>query len=65
MTLEPHPDTTHDWQSLKAINRGGMQSADDAAMEAYWLALDGGASKEEANNVFSDTYKNCLHGNKV
>lgn len=53
----PHPDTLKDWQDFKAIKRGSMQAADDAAMEAYWLAMEAGLSKEEAEKIFNDTYK--------
>lgn len=58
----PHPDTLKDWHDLKAIKRGSMQAADDAAMEAYWLAMEAGLSKEEAAEVFSKTYKQFLNG---
>lgn len=61
MTPEPHPDLSHDYRALKAIHRGGTQAADSAAMEAYWRALESG-SKDEANKVFSDTYKKFIDG---
>lgn len=52
-----HPDTALDWESLKAIHRGGMQSADDRAMEAYWKAIEEGKSVDEAGEVFVKTYQ--------
>lgn len=59
MTTTPHPDATTDWQAFKAIKRGSMQAADTAAMEAMFDALDAGVGKEEANEIFNNTYKNC------
>ena len=55
-----HPDTAHDYQTLKSINRGARQAADTAAMDAMWEALESGLSKEEANKVFFDTYNKFL-----
>lgn len=57
-----HPDAITDWQAFKEIKRGGRQAADTAAMEAYWLALESGKSKEEAERIFSQTYKMVLNG---
>lgn len=57
-----HPDLTRDWQSLKAIHRGGMQSADDQAMDAYWRAIDEGKSKDEAGEVFIKEYQKVVYG---
>lgn len=62
MTQPPHPDTLSDWESLKAIKAGGTQSADTAAMEAYWQAITAGKSKEQAAVIFFNTYQKCLHG---
>lgn len=59
-----HPDTATDWQSLKAITRGGRQAADDQAMEAYWLALESGRTAEEAETIFSDTYYKIVSNGK-
>jgi hypothetical protein len=47
-----HPDTTTAWQQAKEIRRGGMQAADDRAMEAYWRAIEEGRSKKEAEEEF-------------
>lgn len=58
---EPHPDTYLQQTQVKQITTGGTQFADDKAMEAMWWALDSGADKEEAEKVFSDTYKKCLN----
>lgn len=57
-----HPDTDLHQQQVRSITRGGRQAADSAAMEAYWLALESGKSKDEANEIFSQTYINVLHG---
>ena len=58
-----HPDTTLDWQSLKAIKRGGKQAADDQAMDEYWLAIESGKSKDEAGEVFIRTYQKVISTN--
>lgn len=63
--MTPHPDTHLHQQQVKAITRGGTQAADDQAMEAYWMALKEGKSKEEANKVFSNTYIKVLHGKEM
>jgi hypothetical protein len=62
MNQPPHPDTLTDYRALKAIHRGGTQSADDKAMEAMWQAIERGESKEEAETIFSETYQKGLHG---
>lgn len=61
LTQQPHPDEIKDWHDFKAIKRGGKQAADDAAMDAYWLALEEGKSKEEAGKIFSETYNTVLN----
>jgi hypothetical protein len=60
--MTDHPDTLHDYHTLKAIRRGGTQSADTAAMEAMWQAIEAGESKEEAETIFSETYLKFVHG---
>lgn len=60
--IPEHPDTSLDWESLKAINRGGTQSADDRAMDAYWRAINEGRSKEEAAVIFFNAYLKIVHG---
>ena len=62
MIPEPHPDTHLHQQQVKQITRGGKQAADDKAMEAMFDALDSGKSREEANQIFSQTYINVLYG---
>lgn len=62
MTQTDHPDLYLQQTQVKQITTGGTQFADDKAMEAYWQALDNGMDKEEAEKVFSDTYKKCLNG---
>ena len=57
MTVIPHPDALTNQQAVKSITRGGRQFADDQAMEAMWQALEEGKSKEEAGEIFSQTYK--------
>jgi hypothetical protein len=61
MRQEPHADEVTDYHTLKAIRRGGTQSADTAAMEAMWQAIERGESKEEAEKQFSETYQKGLH----
>jgi hypothetical protein len=62
MIQTPHPDALSDYHAFKAIKRGSKQAADDRAMEAMWQALEAGASKEEVEKVFFDTYKNVKDG---
>jgi hypothetical protein len=57
-----HPDTLATQTAIKSITRGGTQAADDKAMEAMWQAIEHGRSKEEANEIFNDTYKKVLYG---
>lgn len=59
-----HPDLLLQQAQAKAIHRGGTQAADSAAMDAYWRALEEGKTAEEAETVFSDTYKNSLCASK-
>jgi hypothetical protein len=62
VTTLPHPDELQTRQQVKSITRGGTQAADDKAMEAMWVALESGRSKEEANEIFSQTYIKVLYG---
>lgn len=62
MTIQPHPDTLLHQHQVKQITRGGRQAADSAAMEAMWCALDRGKSREEAKDIFSQTYIKVLYG---
>jgi hypothetical protein len=62
MRQEPHPDEVADWQSLKSITRGGTQSADDQAMDAYWRALEEGKTVDEAGEVFIKEYQKGVYG---
>lgn len=62
MTIEPHPDLLAQYAALKAITRGGMQSADNQAMEAYWKAIERGESKDKAGEVFIKEYQKVVHG---
>lgn len=59
-----HPDTLSDWESLKTIKTGGTQSADTAAMEAYYDAITEGMSKDEAGQVFIKTYQKFTNNGK-
>lgn len=54
--MTEHPDFLTNQAQVRTIKRGGMQSADSAAMEAMYDALDSGVSKEEAEKVFNNTY---------
>ncbi len=60
--IEPHPDELLHHHATRQITRGGTQAADNAAMEAYWQAIEAGKSKEEAGEIFRETYQKCLHG---
>lgn len=62
MNQTEHPDTHLQQAQAKQITTGSRQYADDMAMDAMWRALDSGMDKEEAEKVFSDTYKKCLDG---
>jgi len=57
-----HPDFLTNQIAIKQITRGGRQAADDKAMEAMWQAIERGESREEAEKVFTDTYKKVLNG---
>ena len=59
-----HPDEITNQTATKQMTRGGMQAADGQAMEAMWQALDSGKSKEEANQIFSQTYINTICASK-
>lgn len=61
---QPHPDELQAQQATKAIKTGGTQSADTAAMEAYWQAITAGKSAEEAETIFSDTYYKIVSNGK-
>jgi hypothetical protein len=60
VTNTQHPDFLTNQTAVKAITRGGRQAADDQAMEAMWQAIERGASKEEAETIFSNTYRNII-----
>lgn len=60
LTQPQHPDTHTNYRALKQIRRGSRQAADTAAMEAMYDAIEAGRSKEEAEKVFNDTYKQFL-----
>jgi hypothetical protein len=60
--MTDHPDTHEAYRAAKQITRGGNQAADDQAIKAYHRALDEGRSRGEAEIIFSETYKKCLHG---
>lgn len=60
MISEPHPDALANEAAVKKITRGSRQAADDQAMDAMWEAIESGKSKEEANQIFSDTYVKFL-----
>lgn len=62
--MTEHPDHTTDYRALKAIHRGGTQSADTAAMEAMWQAIERGGSKEDAEAIFSKTYQKFVNNGK-
>lgn len=65
MRQEPHPDELQAQQALKAITTGGTQSADTAAMEAYYDAIEEGKTVDQAGEVFIKTYQKIVsHGNK-
>jgi hypothetical protein len=60
-----HPDTHTDYRALKQIRRGSLQSADTAAMNAMFDAIEAGKSRVEAERIFFNTYKQFLsHGNQ-
>lgn len=61
-SIELHPDELSNQTAVNAITRGGRQAADDKAMEAMWQAIEQGRSKEEAGEIFSQTYKKVLYG---
>jgi hypothetical protein len=60
--MTDHPDLPQAHHAAKQITRGGTQAADDQAMEAMWLAIERGESREEAGEIFIKTYQKCLHG---
>lgn len=49
-------------RATKSITRGSRQSADTAAMEAYWRAIDEGKTVDEAGEVFVRTYQKMING---
>lgn len=63
MNQTEHPDTLPNQTATKAITRGSRQAADDQAMNAMWEAIEEGKSREEAEEIFCNTYlKNIGHG---
>lgn len=60
MIIEPHPDTALQHAQVKQITRGGTQSADTAAMEAYYDGIKAGKTVDEAGEVFIKTYQKNL-----
>lgn len=62
MIPEPHPDLLLQQDQVKQIKIGGTQSADDQAMDAYWLAIEQGKSKAEAAVIFFNAYLKIVHG---
>lgn len=60
--IQEHPDLLAQQHAVKAITRGARQSADTAAMEAYYDAIEEGKSKDEAGEVFIKTYQKSLYG---
>lgn len=60
-----HPDALTNHPAVKAITRGSRQSADDAAIEAYWQAIEQGKSAEGAEAIFSDTYYKIVSNGNV
>lgn len=60
MNPQLHPDTLLHQQQIKQIRRGGTQAADTAAMEAMFDAITAGKSREEAEKVFTNTYKKYI-----
>lgn len=63
MTHVPHPDEPLHRTQVKQITRGSRQAADDQAMNAMWEAIEAGKNREEAEEIFCNTYlKNIGHG---
>lgn len=61
---QDHPDTLANQTAVKQITRGSRQAADDAAMEAYWQAIERGESKDKAGEVFIKTYQKMVRDGK-
>lgn len=59
MTPE-HPDTLLQQSAVKQIATGSRQSADDAAMDAYWIAIEEGKTVDEAGEIFIKEYQKSL-----
>jgi hypothetical protein len=57
-SIEPHPDELSDYYRLKQIRRGGQQSIEDKAIEAYHKAVDEGRGKEEAEKRYFSFFNN-------
>lgn len=60
MNQPQHPDLLLHQQQARTITRGSRQAADTAAMNAYYDAIEAGKGKEEANEIFTNTYKQFL-----
>lgn len=60
----PHPDELSNQSAVRNITRGGRQAADDIAMEAYWIAIEEGKSKDEAGEIFIKTYQKIICASK-
>jgi hypothetical protein len=60
--MTEHPDLLLQQNQVKQVKTGGTQSADTAAMEAYWKALEEGKSKEQAAVIFFNTYLKVKDG---
>lgn len=64
MMTPEHPDTLNNHRAVKQITRGSRQAADDAAMEAYWQAIERGESKDKAGEIFIKTYIKMVRDGK-
>lgn len=63
--IQEHPDEHLHRDQVKAIIRGSRQSADTAAMEAMWEAIEAGKTREESETIFSETYQKFLYGKET
>lgn len=55
--LEPHPDRLNDIRIAREVNRGSYQALEDKALKAYHDALAAGKSKEEASQIYFETFQ--------
>lgn len=62
MNQPEHPDLLLQQSATKSITRGARQTADTAAMEAYYDAIEAGKSKDEAGELFIKTFQKMVHG---